>query len=363
MRSNPSYYRQFNMFSKFSEEKEAPKLTIIPAPSPYFTNQTITPYYILLHCIGYEDPLEVLNANNVSCHYLIPEQKSSNKLIAYEVVKPPLRAWHAGISQWKNYINLNDYAIGIEINMPNYAHALENSTLDFLYFENYQAQQISALEILVKQIQQMYSIPPENILAHSDVAAWRNISGTIEISKTDPGPTLPWQALAQKDIGVWPAEDCPDSVKTNLTASQLQKLLSEVGYNVPQTGVYDLATNLSMGAARLHWEKNCFNSYSGSANNCYTKPADPELACSLYNLGRGNYARSSHSGSSNSLIILLAAASPIVILFLAFALYKLYTSRNNRRFQPASDSPMYSLSIAEGPNSQQRSQGFSLIPS
>ena len=130
---------------------------------------------------------------------------NEDTLIAYEVVKPPLRAWHAGISQWGNYTGLNDWSIGIEINMPNYAHA--------------------------------------------DAAPWRNTSGSIEIAKTDPGPTLPWKALAKNNIGVWPAESCPDSVKTNLTASKLQELLANVGYNVHPTGIYDLPTNLSIGAA------------------------------------------------------------------------------------------------------------------
>src|SRR5438876_212234 len=102
--------------------KQSPDdLIIEPRPSRWFTNEPVKPVFIVLHCSGYNNTLEVFDKFKVSCHYFIPEQNETEPLVAYEVVKPPLRAWHAGISQWKNYTGLNAYALGIEVNMPNYA--------------------------------------------------------------------------------------------------------------------------------------------------------------------------------------------------------------------------------------------------
>lgn len=81
----------------------------------------------------------------------------------------PLKAWHAGVSHWQNVSGLNAYAIGIEINMPNYARALMNDALDFKYFEPYQRSQIKKLAMLVQALQKKYSISAENIIGHSDV--------------------------------------------------------------------------------------------------------------------------------------------------------------------------------------------------
>lgn len=204
MKAKNKYSSRHNSRFFNSKQNKAKKvessIVIEEAPSPYFTNTTITPQFIVLHCTGYKDPLEVLKQNKVSCHYLIPQQNQITDLLVYEVVKPPLKAWHAGASQWKEFINLNSNALGIEINMPDYAHALENGTLDFLYFQDFQIPQITALKLLLKQIQTTYAIPAENIIGHSDIAPWRNVRGQIVMAKTDPGPTLPWQQLHANGI-------------------------------------------------------------------------------------------------------------------------------------------------------------------
>lgn len=295
--------------------------------SLHYSPRNITPKYIVLHCIGYDDPLQILNETQTSCHYLIPQQKSSNPLIAYEVVKPPLRAWHAGISHWKNYSGLNDWALGIEINMPDYAHALEkNKTLDFLFFTDYQKLQIEILKILVKRLQKQFSIPAENIIAHSDIAPWRDIAGKIVMSKTDPGPTLPWNKLACTNIGVWPKADCPQSVKNNLTAAHAQQLLTDVGYKIPASGIFDQETNLTIGAARLRWSPTCFKPANGSAHACYEKTFDAELACSLYNVANKNYDTcNTNTGNTNTwgLVGLLACSGGgLLLLFLVCHLFK-----------------------------------------
>ena len=48
--------------------------------------------------------------SKVSCHYLI-----SRKGVIYKLVDAKKIAWHAGKSKWKNFKNLNNKSIGIEL--------------------------------------------------------------------------------------------------------------------------------------------------------------------------------------------------------------------------------------------------------
>jgi N-acetylmuramoyl-L-alanine amidase len=261
-------------------------LEIKPAPevNPHYSNQTITPTFILLHCSGYEDPQATWIANNVSTHYLIPQQRSEDTsfVIAYEVVKVPLRAWHAGVSQWRNYTGLNDYAIGIEISMPNYARALMNETLDFKYFEAFQRSQITALILLIQKLKKEYSIPAENILGHADVAPWRLEGNNTVLGKTDPGPTLPWKQLSAIGISEWVDQGISCLQSPNLSVEIAQKTLEKIGYAVEHTGVFDLKTNTTLGAYRLHYMPECHNTTTGYANNCYDEPFDASTLCSMH---------------------------------------------------------------------------------
>ena len=61
----------------------------------------------------------------VSSHYLISK---SGEVISF--VETDKRAWHAGISSWKEQYNLNDNSIGIE---------LENNGKEKFTIEQYQA--------------------------------------------------------------------------------------------------------------------------------------------------------------------------------------------------------------------------------
>ena len=49
-------------------------------------------------------------SSGVSCHYLI-----SRSGIIFNLLCPSFKAWHAGISQWKYDININDHSVGIEL--------------------------------------------------------------------------------------------------------------------------------------------------------------------------------------------------------------------------------------------------------
>jgi N-acetylmuramoyl-L-alanine amidase len=282
----------FSFFSKSIPKSSNEQLEIIPATvaNPYFSNQTITPKFILLHCTGYHDPQEVWLKNQVSTHYLIPEQNNTNtnieNLIAYEVVKVPLKARHAGVSSWQNITGLNSHAIGIEINMPNYARALMNDTLDFKYFEPYQHAQIRALILLVQALQKNYSIPAENIIGHSDVAPWRQQEHQTLLGKTDPGPTLPWKNLSELGISRWFDQnlECPDLVSQSLSAKIAQTYLEKIGYAIEHTNTFDLKTNLTLGSYRLHFMPDCFDAQTGYADDCYAQPFDASTACTMYRI-------------------------------------------------------------------------------
>ena len=55
--------------------------------------------------------------SNVSCHYLISRQGK-----IYNLLCPKFKGWHAGVSEWKNIKNLNDYSIGIELENKGHEH-------------------------------------------------------------------------------------------------------------------------------------------------------------------------------------------------------------------------------------------------
>ena len=98
----------------------------------------------------------------VSAHFFI---RRDGEIIQF--VNCNLRAWHAGISQWKERERCNDFSIGIE---------LEGSDLDA--FEDVQYEKLAELTRALKK-----AYPIEDITGHSNIAPNR---------KTDPGPFFAW---------------------------------------------------------------------------------------------------------------------------------------------------------------------------
>ena len=140
--------------------------------------------FIVLHYTGMQSErvsIERLTSKNskVSSHYLINREGKIIKMVDEKNI-----AWHAGKSKWKNFINLNDQSIGIE---------LVNKGHQFGY-ENFPKKQISKLVLLCKILIKKYKIKKTNILSHSDIAPLR---------KMDPGEKFPWKNLSKKKIGYW----------------------------------------------------------------------------------------------------------------------------------------------------------------
>jgi N-acetylmuramoyl-L-alanine amidase len=93
-------------------------------------------------------------------------------------------AWHAGKSRWKNFSNLNDISIGIEL--VNRGHKFG--------YEKFTNLQINQLINLCLKLKKKYKIKPSNIVGHSDIAPLR---------KEDPGEKFPWKKLKNKKLGIW----------------------------------------------------------------------------------------------------------------------------------------------------------------
>lgn len=118
-------------------------------------------------------------AAEVSAHYLIAEAGEVLALVPEE-----LRAWHAGAGEWGGQGDVNSRSIGIEL--------ANNGQQPFA------APQMAALERLLTQVMARWAIPPQGVIAHSDMAPAR---------KTDPGARFDWRRLALGGLSVWPSPE------------------------------------------------------------------------------------------------------------------------------------------------------------
>ena len=143
----------------------------------------------------------------VSCHYLINRKGEITNLVEDRKV-----AWHAGKSKWKNFVNLNNFSLGIEL--VNKGHKLG--------YQSFTKRQIKSVITLCKFLKKKYKIKKENFLGHSDIAPLR---------KLDPGEKFPWQTLSKNKIGVWYKKKKYD-LKIDLKKSRkiLFKNLKKIGY-------------------------------------------------------------------------------------------------------------------------------------
>jgi N-acetylmuramoyl-L-alanine amidase len=140
--------------------------------------------FIIFHYTGMKKESEAIKRltsikSKVSSHYLI---KNNGEIV---VMVPDLyKAWHAGLSSWKNFKSLNKNSIGIEIS---------NSGHNFDY-KNFSKKQIQSIKKLSQFLIKKYKISKKNILGHSDIAPSR---------KKDPGEKFPWKYFAKYEIGNW----------------------------------------------------------------------------------------------------------------------------------------------------------------
>jgi N-acetylmuramoyl-L-alanine amidase len=165
------------------------------------------PQFVILHHTTNDTAQQALAtltdpARMVSAHYLVGRDAT-----IYQLVDERQRAWHAGTSRWGSDEDVNSASIGIELD--NNGH------------EPYPPVQIDALLALLGDLKARHDIPPENFLAHGDVAPGR---------KVDPGALFPWKLLAQRGFGAWC--DAPPLAAAQLPArASDQDLLALFGYD------------------------------------------------------------------------------------------------------------------------------------
>jgi len=139
------------------------------------------PDMVVLHYTGMECAQAALErlcdpAHEVSAHYLI----AGNGHI-WQMVAEDQRAWHAGAGQWGAVQDVNSRSIGIEL-----ANCGDHP---------FSEPQMAALEALLAGIMRRWAVPPERVIAHSDMAMGR---------KSDPGAKFDWRRLALGGLSVWP---------------------------------------------------------------------------------------------------------------------------------------------------------------
>lgn len=222
--------------------------TYFPAVAQNFRQK-----YIILHYTALDDEKSksVLTQQAVSSHYLV-NNTGNNEI--YQLVDENKRAYHAGVSTWRNDSNLNDTSIGIEIVNAGYTRdSAGNKT--FYAFDDAQVRKVAAL---VKDIVNRYQIPATNVLAHSDVAPTR---------KQDPGPLFPWKKLYdQYQVGMWYdemtkqnflAQMTPESFTAEQNTSpfifKVQTALQQFGYGINPTGTWDKNNKMVVEAFQYHF--------------------------------------------------------------------------------------------------------------
>ncbi|MBI3677603.1 MAG: N-acetylmuramoyl-L-alanine amidase [Proteobacteria bacterium] len=191
----------------------------------------------------------------VSSHYTIDRDGQ-----VYRHVDEERRAWHAGVSWWAGERNVNARSIGIELVNPGH---------EFGYIP-FAEEQIGALIDLCHGILSRHPIPPERVVAHSDVAPAR---------KEDPGELFPWKHLAEFGIGKWPAKTNPplegggrsagadpgDRSPTSKSAKQISGRghaefldnLRRYGYGVPPD--VDVPPEKIIAAFQRHFRPSCID--------------------------------------------------------------------------------------------------------
>jgi N-acetylmuramoyl-L-alanine amidase len=195
---------------------------------------------LILHYTGMPVAGEALQwlcnpVSQVSAHYFVFENGHTLQL-----VPEARRAWHAGRAHWAGETDINSCSIGIEIAHPGHPGGLPD----------YPPEQVAATLNLCRDICARWSIPPERVLAHSDVAPGRKI---------DPGENFPWRHFAEGGVGLW-SEPAPigggrffQRGDAGPPVEALQAMFAMFGYGVAVDGSFGDAFEAVVAAFQRHW--------------------------------------------------------------------------------------------------------------
>ncbi|MCH2095006.1 MAG: N-acetylmuramoyl-L-alanine amidase [Rhodobacteraceae bacterium] len=141
----------------------------------------------------------------VSAHYVISPQGT-----VWHLVDDVARAWHAGVGQWGKVTDVNSHSIGIELGNSGSAPFSEPL--------------MASLESLLSALLSRWSIPPERVIGHSDMAPGRKI---------DPGPRFDWRRLGVQNLAALPDFDPVAELRCNTgeeVHAAFEQALQAIGY-------------------------------------------------------------------------------------------------------------------------------------
>jgi N-acetylmuramoyl-L-alanine amidase len=159
-----------------------------------------------------------------------------------QLVPERRRAWHAGKSSWHDDDDINSLSIGIEIANAGHPGGLPH----------FPDEQIAAVIELCRDCGDRWSIAPERVLGHSDVAP---------IRKVDPGERFPWAKLHAAGVGHW-VEPAPitggrffQNGDTGKPIEALQSMLSLYGYGTEINGEFSDRMQGDVEAFQRHFRQ------------------------------------------------------------------------------------------------------------
>ncbi|WFR94045.1 N-acetylmuramoyl-L-alanine amidase [Rhizobium tumorigenes] len=200
------------------------------------------PDMILLHYTGMgtaDGALDWLcrTESQVSSHYFIHEDGR-----VLQLVPEARRAWHAGKGVWRKENDINSLSIGIEIANAGHPGGLPQ----------FPDAQIDAVIELCRDCVERWSIAPERVLGHSDIAP---------IRKVDPGERFPWAKLHAAGVGHW-VNPSPISGgrffqmgDSGQPVEALQSMLSLYGYGTEINGDFSAAMAGDVEAFQRHFRQ------------------------------------------------------------------------------------------------------------
>lgn len=212
----------------------------VPSPNHGERAGGRTPDMIILHYTGMETADAALDwlcraESQVSCHYFVHEDGRIDQLVSEN-----RRAWHAGRSSWKGETDINSASIGVEIANAGHPGGLPD----------FPDAQIQAVVELCRDCGKRWSIAPERILAHSDVAP---------IRKVDPGEKFPWKRLFEHGVGHWIEPTAISGGRffqrgdEGQPVAALQSMLSLYGYSTEISGIFSEKTEGDVAAFQRHF--------------------------------------------------------------------------------------------------------------
>lgn len=199
------------------------------------------PDILLMHYTGMRSGAAAIDwlaraESKVSCHYVVDVDGRVT-----QQVPEALRAWHAGLSYWAGETDINSCSIGIEIQNPGHE----------MGYHPFPDAQMSAVTALSRDIVERWSIVPDRVLAHSDVAPLRKI---------DPGEKFDWRMLAQRGVGLFvepsPVREDDCGLEVGAPAASVaaaQALFQSYGYDIAPTGDLDAKTVAVVKAFQRHF--------------------------------------------------------------------------------------------------------------